>query len=87
MTKQELIKTVSTATGLTQVQSEKAVHAFMDAIRESVINGEKVTLKGFGSFEKRTRKERNSVKPGTREVISVPAKDYVKFSGSKNFLD
>ena len=87
MNKQELIRSVADNSGLTLVQSEKAINALLESVKSTVKNGGKVKLMDFGTFEKKTRKERNGVKPGTSEQITIPAKDYVKFTESKNIFN
>ena len=58
MTKAELIAVVSEKAELTKKDSEKAVTAVLDAITETLINGEKVSLVGFGTFEVKERAHR-----------------------------
>ena len=51
MNKSELSSKISEKSGLTKVAAEKALNAFTEAITEALVNGEKVQLVGFGTFE------------------------------------
>ncbi len=73
MTKAELIALVSEKAELTKKDSEKAVSAVIDAITETLINGEKVSLVGFGTFEVKERAERLGHNPQTGETIVIAA--------------
>ena len=58
MTKAELIAVVGEKAGLTKKDADKAVTAVLEAITETLVNGEKVSLVGFGTFEVKERAER-----------------------------
>lgn len=73
MTKSELITSVSEKAGITKKDSEKAISAIIEAITESLANGEKVQLVGFGTFEVRERAERTGVNPRTQQKIVISA--------------
>lgn len=73
MTKAELIAQMAEKTGLTKRDCEKALTAFTDSVTESLENGDKVQLVGFGTFEVRSRAEKNGVNPQTQERIIIPA--------------
>lgn len=73
MIKTELIAQIAEKTGLTKKDSEKALSAFIDSVTESLANGEKVQLVGFGTFEVRSRAQKNGVNPQTQERIIIPA--------------
>lgn len=79
MNKNELVKKVAQAAGLTAVDAKKAVDALTDAVREALIAGDKVQLIGFGSFSVKTRDARQGVNPRTGEKITIAAKNTVKF--------
>ncbi|MBQ5327484.1 MAG: HU family DNA-binding protein [Oscillospiraceae bacterium] len=71
MTKAELIALVSEKAELTKKDSEKAVAAVIDAITETLISGEKVSLVGFGTFEVKERAERMGHNPKTGEPMVI----------------
>ena len=54
---------------------------------EAVSDGDKVTLVGFGSFERRDRKEREGRNPKTGEKMSIPATKVPAFSAGKLFKE
>lgn len=87
MNKQQLIASIAEKSGLNLAQSERALNAFTESVKESVKSGNAVRVMNFGAFEKKVRRQRNGVSPKTRETIIIPAKDYVKFTPSKSLLD
>ena len=87
MTKVELIAAVAANAGLTKKDAEKAVTATIDVITETLQNGEKVSLVGFGTFEVRERKERQGRNPQTREPMTIPASKLPAFSAGKALKD
>jgi len=83
MNKSELVGAIAKETGLTKVDSENALEAFM----KTVIKGAKkdpVSLVGFGAFRYVKSKARAGVNPQTGEKIRIPAKTTLKFKASKN---
>ena len=87
MTKAELIAQISEKAELSKKDSEKALTAFVSAITEALTNGDKVQLVGFGTFEVRDRKEKESKNPRTGETILVPAKKAPAFKAGKALKD
>lgn len=87
ITKAQLADAVASQAGLSKRDALAAVNATFDAIVTGVAGGDKVTVAGFGAFEKRTRAARPGVKPGTTEKIHVPASDYPAFKAGKNFKE
>ena len=73
MTKTELIGVVAEKTEFTKKNAEIAVNAIISAITESLANGEKVSLVGFGTFEVRDRKEKQVKNPQTGKMMTAPA--------------
>ena len=87
MNKTELVASVAEKSGLTKKDSEKAVNAVLAAITESMENGEKVQLVGFGTFEVRERKARKAQNPQTKEEITNPATKVPAFKAGKGLKD
>lgn len=84
MNKAELLKEISHKTGLKRDDSKKALDAIFETITEAMVNGEKVQIMGFGSFEARNTKERMGVNPqNPTERIVIPAGKKVYFKPSK----
>ena len=87
MNKAELIAAVAEKSGLTRKDSEKAVNAAFDAITESLVKGDKVSLVGFGAFEVKERAARVGRNPQTKEEITIPASRVVSFKVGKALKD
>lgn len=87
MNKQQLVEAIASKAEMTKVQSEKALVAFMDIVKEELVKGEKVQLVGFGSFEVAERAERQGRNPSTGESIVIPASKSPKFKAGKALKD
>lgn len=87
MTKTELIAAVAAKTQLSKKESEKAVTAVIDSITEALVEGDKVSLVGFGSFETKTRAERKGINPRTKEEITIPSSKLPAFKAGKALKD
>lgn len=87
MNKTELISAVAEKTGLSKKDSEAAVSAAIDVITESLAQGEKVQLVGFGSFEVKTRAARVGRNPRTLAEIKIPASKLPMFKAGKALKD
>lgn len=87
MNKGELVDAVADKTGATKKQVDAIVSATLETIIETVANGEKVTLVGFGSFEHRDRKAREGRNPKTNEKMEIPATTVPVFSAGKAFKE
>ena len=87
MNKTELIAQVAEKTGLSKKDSEKAVSAVLDAITEALVEGDKVSLVGFGSFEVKTRGPRKGINPRTKEEITIEASKLPAFKAGKALKD
>ncbi|MGI6403900.1 MAG: HU family DNA-binding protein [Oscillospiraceae bacterium] len=83
MTKAELISAVAEKSNLTKKDSEKAVTAVIEAITEALVNGEKVSLVGFGTFEVKDRAARKGINPRTKEPMPIPASKLPAFKAGK----
>ena len=73
MTKAELIAVVGEKAGLTKKDADQAVTAVLEAITETLVNGEKVSLVGFGTVEVKERAERMGHNPQTGDAIVIAA--------------
>ena len=72
---------------IAQKTTADVLNAILTAIAEAVASGEKVTLVGFGSFESRSRKEREGRNPATGKPLAIPATTVPVFSAGKVFRD
>ena len=68
MNKAELITSMAEKSNLTKKDAELALKAFIESVSETLENGDKVQLVGFGTFETRVRAEREGRNPRTKEV-------------------
>ena len=82
MNKEELVQAVSSITSMPKNASLEAVDAVFEAIEESLIAHEDVTIAGFGKFTAKYQKARTARNPVTGGTVDVPAKFSVKFSAS-----
>lgn len=81
MNKAELIETVAEETGLAKTQVDEALKAILATITSELSRGNKITLVGFGTFERRNRKARVGVNPqNPSQKIKIPAKKAPAFS-------
>ncbi|MBD6620778.1 HU family DNA-binding protein [Komarekiella sp. 'clone 1'] len=87
MNKGELVDAVAAKTNITKKQADEVISAFLSVVTEAVANGEKITLVGFGSFERRERSEREGRNPKTKEAITIPATKVPAFSPGKLFKE
>jgi len=85
--KAELISVMAEKSGLTKKDTEKALNAFMEAVEEALVNGDKVQLVGFGTFEVRERSARKGRNPQTGEEIDIPAASVPAFKAGKALKD
>lgn len=74
MTKAELIAEVAKATDLPKKDSEIIVNTVLKSVINALHRGEKIELRGFGSFRLRNRRARAGRNPKTGERVQVPAK-------------
>jgi DNA-binding protein HU-beta len=83
LNREELVYRVLEKTLIGKKESEKAVTAVMESISEALAKGDKVQLVGFGTFEVRTRKEREGRNPKTGEKITIKATKVPAFKAGK----
>lgn len=89
MNKGELIDSLVGATGESKRTVTSVVDGLVDTVQNTVKKGEKVTLPGFGTFERRNRSARTARNPQTGEEIQVKASKVPAFkpgAGFKNFV-
>lgn len=84
MTKAELVNSVSKKTDLNKKDAEVMVQTVLDSIIESLQGGDKVELRGFGSFRLRERAPRIGRNPKTGEKVNVPSKRVPYFKPGKD---
>src|SRR5712692_1618256 len=87
LTKADLIAEVERITELKRSDSETIVETIFDSIIQSLQNGEKIEIRGFGSFRTRQRRGRVGRNPKTGAKVEVPAKKIPFFKPSKELKD
>jgi integration host factor subunit beta len=87
MTKADLIEEVSRLADVTRRDSEVIVETIFDSIVRSLRAGDKIEIRGFGSFRTRQRNPRVGRNPKTGDRVEVPAKKIPFFKPSKELKD
>lgn len=87
MNKAELVDAIVKKTGETKRKTEGYLDAFVETVMEEVAKGGKVSVVGFGSFERRHREARMGRNPRSGEPIQIAAKDYPAFTPGKGFRE
>ena len=87
MTKADLIEEVSRLAELTRKDSEIIVETIFDSVVRSLRAGDKIEIRGFGSFRTRQRRPRVGRNPKTGARVEVPAKKIPYFKPSKELKD
>jgi integration host factor subunit beta len=88
MTKSELVDKIVEANGiLTRKESELVVNIVFDSMTEALKNGEKVEIRGFGSFTVRERGAREARNPKSGEIVNIQAKKAPFFKTGKELRE
>ncbi|MGA3162205.1 MAG: integration host factor subunit beta [Terracidiphilus sp.] len=87
MTKADLVEKVTAAGELTRRDGEVIVETIFDAVIGALKSGDKIEIRGFGSFRTRQRNSRIGRNPKTGERVEVPAKKVPYFKPSKELRD
>lgn len=84
MTKSLLIEKVTEKIGtLTRKQTEIVIDTVFDSIKEAILKGEKIEIRGFGNFKPKIRRPRLARNPKTGEKVEVPGKRVIHFKVGK----
>ena len=83
MTKSDIIKEVAEGTGLTKVEIEAVLEGVILCISDSLKRGERVDIRGFGSFIVKHRAAREARNPATREIVKLKERYIPAFKVSK----
>ena len=87
MNKSQLIDKIASDVDLTKQAAGAALDSFINAVTESLKDGEKVSLVGFGTFEVRKRSARKGRNPQTGAEITIAAATTPAFKAGKNLKD
>jgi integration host factor subunit beta len=87
MTKADLVEMVAESSDLPRKQADEVVQVILESITAALSRGEKVELRGFGSFRIRRRGERNGRNPKTGDKVHVPPKKVPYFKPGKHLRE
>jgi nucleoid DNA-binding protein len=87
MTKAELVDQVAETVQLPKNKTEAVITHFLQGIMDALQAGEKVELRGFGSFRLRHRQAREGRNPRTGDTVPIPAKAVPSFAAGKTFQE
>jgi nucleoid DNA-binding protein len=87
MTKADIIDEVASATGLTKVETEAVLEGVIQSVITCLSSGQRVDIRGFGSFVVKKRSARDAHNPATREVVKLKERFVPSFKVSKILKD
>lgn len=87
MTKAEIVAEIASKTGIEKQVVLQVVEGMMDTIKTSMINGEEVFLRGFGSFIIKHRAEKTARNISKNTTIIIPEHNIPAFKPSKEFIE
>ncbi|MFP4489298.1 MAG: HU family DNA-binding protein [Bacteroidales bacterium] len=87
MTKADIVNEIAKKTGIEKVTVQRTVEEFMDSVKDSMVDGNNVYLRGFGSFivKKRAKKTARNISRNT--TIIIPEHFIPAFKPSKSFIN
>ena len=86
MTKAEIVQEIANKTGIEKVAVQATVEAIMDSIKKSMINGENIYLRGFGTFLLKKRAEKTGRNISKNTTVKIPAHNIPAFKPAKEFV-
>ena len=87
MNKAELINAIAGGSGLSKVDSKKALDSFIAAVVNELKNGGKISLVGFGTFSVAEKKARQGINPRTKQAIKIEGKKVAKFKAGAELAE
>jgi len=87
MTKSEMAEKLAEKINVKKQQAEEIINIFTNSVMEALAKGDKVEIRGFGSFRVRDRAEKEGRNPKTGEKVIVPAKKVPFFKTGKDFRE
>ena len=87
MNKTELIEKIAVGAELSKADAKKALEATIEAIKNALVDGDKIQLIGFGTFSVSERPAREGINPATKEKITIAAKKVAKFKAGTELAD
>ncbi|MBX9049642.1 integration host factor subunit beta [Bacteroides thetaiotaomicron] len=86
MTKAEIVSHIANGTGIEKTTISTVVESFMESVKENMINGENIYLRGFGSFVIKQRAEKVARNITKNTTVIVPARSIPSFKPAKEFM-
>jgi DNA-binding protein HU-beta len=86
MTKAEIVADIANKTNIEKVAVQQTVEAFMEAVKNSLAQGENVYLRGFGSFTIKRRAEKTGRNISKNTTLIIPAHSIPAFKPAKTFV-
>jgi integration host factor subunit beta len=83
MVKADLINKIARRMDIPKQEAELGVNLFFHSIKEAILKGEEIEIRGFGSFRFRNRTSRSGRNPRTGAPVKVPPKKVLYFKPSK----
>ena len=87
MNKTELIEKIAVGAEIKKEDAKKALEVTIEAIKNALIEGDKVQLIGFGTFSVNEHPAREGINPATKEKITIAAKKVAKFKAGAELAD
>jgi DNA-binding protein HU-beta len=87
MTKADIVSEIAKTTGIDRANVLETIEKFMDVVKDSLINGENVYLRGFGSFIIKTRSEKTARNISKNTTIIIPEHKIPAFKPAKVFME
>ena len=86
MTKAEIVNEISKATGIEKAEVQTVVESFMESVKGSIVKGEPVYLRGFGSFIVKHRAQKSARNITKKTTITIPEHNIPAFKPAKVFV-
>ncbi len=87
MTKSDIVNEISKSTGIEKQMVQDTVEAFMESLKKSLVKGNNVYLRGFGSFIIKQRAQKTARNISKNTTITIPAHRVPSFKPSKTFVN
>ena len=87
MTKAEIVTEIANKTGIEKVAVQAVVESFMETVKDTMVNGENVDVRGIGSFIIKTRAEKTGRNISKNTTIIIPTHKIPAFKPAKTFVN
>ncbi len=87
MTKADIVEHIAQHTGLTKTDTSLVVEGVIETLKNALIDGDTVEIRGFGTFKVRRRAARRARNPRTGEPVDIPEKYVPTFKPSRDLKD